>query len=187
MDKIDIQKTQSTPLVSFDPGSGIFKMEGRSIPENPGDFFDPLLSWLNEYFENPAPKTNFDVNLDYVNRIPTSTVRLIRRIVRDNQFRAYSARQTIAQWASVRSGEEKHIFPFQEEADIMFNSALVYEMAVLKGYVEPLLKQIEDTEEVYTEAKRLLHFTANFVYISPDHVPFTSILREFIGGSGFRY
>ena len=127
------------------------------------------------------------LNLDYVNRIPTSTVRLIRRIVRDNQFRAYSAKQTINQWPSVRSGEEKHIFPFQEEADIMFNSSLVYELAVLKGFIEPLLKQIEDSEEVYTEAKKLLHFISNFVYISPEHVPFTSILREFIGGSGFHY
>ena len=127
------------------------------------------------------------LNLDYVNRIPTSTVRLIRRIVRDNQFRAYTAKQTITQWPSVRAGEEKHIFPFQEEADIMFNSSLVYELAVLRGFLEPLLKQIEDSEEIYTEAKKLLHFISNFVYISPDHVPLTSILREFIGGSGFRY
>ena len=127
------------------------------------------------------------LNLDYVNRIPTSTVRLIRRIVRDNQFRAYTAKQTISLWPNVRAGEEKHIFPFQEEADVMFNSSLVYELAVLKGFIEPLLKQIEDSEDVYTEAKKLLHFISNFVYISPEHVPFTSILREFIGGSGFKY
>ena len=127
------------------------------------------------------------LNLDYVHRIPTSTVRLIRRIVRDNQFRNYSARQTIEQWPNVRAGEEKHIFPFQEEADIMFNSSLVYELAVLRGFIEPLLKDIEDHEPVYTEAKKLLHFLSNFLYISPDYVPLTSILREFIGGSGFRY
>jgi uridine kinase len=127
------------------------------------------------------------LNIDYINRIPTSTVRLIRRIVRDYKYRSFSARQTITQWPQVRRGEDRNIFPFQEEADIMFNSSLVYEMSVLKGYVEPLLKDIEDTEEVYTQAKRLLHFSSNFLYITPDCVPFTSILREFIGGSGFQY
>lgn len=127
------------------------------------------------------------LNIDYINRIPGSTIRLIRRIVRDHQFRAYSAKQTIMQWPQVRSGEEKNIFPYQEEADIMFNSSLVYEMSILKGYVEPLLKEIEDTEEAYTQAKQLLQFISNFVYITPEHVPLTSILREFIGGSGFLY
>ncbi len=127
------------------------------------------------------------LNIDVINRIPTATVRLIRRIVRDNQFRGYSAKQTIVQWPMVRRGEERHIFPFQEEADVMFNSSLVYEMSVLKGYVEPLLKDIKEEEEVYTSAKRLLHFISNFSYITPEHVPLTSILREFIGGSGFMY
>jgi uridine kinase len=127
------------------------------------------------------------LNIDYINRISASTIRLIRRIVRDHQFRAYSAKQTIMQWPQVRSGEEINIFPYQEEADIMFNSSLVYEMSVLKAYVEPLLKEIEDTEEAYTQAKQLLHFISNFVYITPEHVPLTSILREFIGGSGFQY
>jgi uridine kinase len=88
------------------------------------------------------------LNIDYINRIPTTMIRLIRRIVRDYQFRAYSAKQTIVQWPQVRQGEEKYIFPFQEEADIMFNSSLVYEMSVLKGYVEPLLKDIDDEDDV---------------------------------------
>lgn len=127
------------------------------------------------------------LNIDYVNHIPTSTVRLVRRIVRDYQFRGYSARHTIRQWPLVRAGEEINIFPYQEEADIMFNSSLVYEMSVLKGYVEPLLKEIEDSDEEYTQAKQLLHFISNFVYITPECVPLTSILREFIGGSGFHY
>jgi len=127
------------------------------------------------------------LNIDYINRIPTTTVRLLRRIVRDKQFRAYSARQTLAHWPQVREGEEKHIFPYQEDVDIMFNSSLVYEMSVLKGFVEPLLKAIEENDEMYTQAKRLLHFTSNFLQILPDHVPLTSILREFIGGSGFEY
>ncbi len=127
------------------------------------------------------------LNIDYINRIPTSMIRLIRRIVRDFNYRAYSAKQTLVQWPQVRRGEDQNIFPYQEEADIMFNSSLVYEMSVLKVYVEPLLKQIEDTEPVYTQAKRLLHFTSNFIFITPECVPPTSILREFIGGSGFRY
>jgi uridine kinase len=127
------------------------------------------------------------LNIDYINHIPTSTVRLIRRIVRDYQFRGYSARNTIRHWPLVRAGEEVNIFPFQEEADIMFNSSLVYEMSVLKGYVEPLLKEIEDSDEEYIQAKKLLHFISNFVYITPECVPLTSILREFIGGSGFHY
>jgi uridine kinase len=127
------------------------------------------------------------LNIDYINRIPTAMIRLIRRIVRDFSYRAYSAKQTLVQWPQVRRGEDQNIFPYQEEADIMFNSSLVYEMSVLKGYVEPLLKQIEDTEPVYTQAKRLLHFTSNFLFITPECVPPTSILREFIGGSGFQY
>jgi len=127
------------------------------------------------------------LNLDVINRIPTSTVRLIRRIVRDCYFRYSSARHTIMKWPLVRQGEERNIFPFQEEADVMFNSSLVYEMSVLKGYVEPLLLDIDENDPAYTQAKLLLHFTSNFLYISPEHVPLTSILREFIGGSGFEY
>jgi uridine kinase len=127
------------------------------------------------------------LNLDVINRIPTSTVRLIRRIVRDCYFRYSSARQTIVKWPRVRHGEEKNIFPFQEEADVMFNSSLVYEMSILKGYVEPLLLDIDEDDPAYTRARMLLHFTSNFLYISPEHVPLTSILREFIGGSGFQY
>jgi uridine kinase len=127
------------------------------------------------------------LNLDVINRIPTSTVRLIRRIVRDCYFRYSSARQTIVKWPRVRQGEEKNIFPFQEEADVMFNSSLVYEMSILKGYVEPLLLDIDENDPAYTRARMLLHFTSNFLYISPEHVPLTSILREFIGGSGFQY
>jgi uridine kinase len=128
------------------------------------------------------------LNIDVISRVPTSMVRLIRRIVRDNQFRGYSARETIRWWPLVRRGEDLHIFPFGEEADIMFNSSLVYEMSVLRGYAEPLLKDIdEEDEEVYTEAKRLWHFLSNFLYITPEKVPLTSILREFIGQSGFHY
>ncbi len=127
------------------------------------------------------------LNLDVINRIPTATVRLIRRIVRDCYFRHRSARETIGKWPLVRQGEEKNIFPYQEEADVMFNSSLVYEMSVLKGYIEPLLLEINEDDPAYTQARLLLHFTSNFLFITPENVPLTSILREFIGGSGFHY
>lgn len=127
------------------------------------------------------------LNLDYLNRIPTSNIRLLRRIVRDYQFRGYTAVQTIRAWPAVRRGEERNIFPFQEEADIMFNSSLVYEMSVLRGYAEPLLKDVDEEDEAYITAKQLLQFVYNFLPVTPDKVPRTSILREFIGGSGFRY
>ena len=127
------------------------------------------------------------LNLDDINRIPTTTVRLLRRIVRDFYFRSFSARQTLVKWPLVRAGEEKNIFPYQEEADAMFNSSLVYEMSVLKGYVEPILLDIDEDDPVYTNARLLLHFTSNFLHISAEWVPYTSILREFIGGSGFHY
>ncbi len=127
------------------------------------------------------------LNLDVVNRVPTSSVRLIRRIVRDHQFRGFTAGQTLAKWPLVRRGEDRNIFPYQEQADLMFNSALVYEMAVLKGYVEPLLLDIDEDDPAYTRARQLLHFTSNFLFLLPDYVPLTSILREFIGGSGFSY
>jgi len=125
------------------------------------------------------------LNLDNHNRIPTTDGRIIRRIVRDHQFRNHSALETIYRWPSVRRGEERFIFPFQEEADIMFNSALIYEIAVLKGFVEPLLKKIPQSEPAYAEAKRLLSFTDNFLSIGTDEIPPNSILREFIGAACF--
>jgi uridine kinase len=127
------------------------------------------------------------LNIDVINRVPTSTVRLLRRIVRDSQFRGYSARETIGLWPEVRRAEDRNIFPFGEEADVMFNSSLVYEMSVLKGYAQPLLKDIDEDDKLYTVAKRLLHFLDNFLYITSEKVPRTSILREFIGESGFSY
>lgn len=126
------------------------------------------------------------LNIDDHNRIPTTDTRLFRRIVRDYRSRGYSALTTIAQWPSVRKGEEKNIFPFQEEADIMFNSAMVYELAVLKKYAQPLLLEIDETKPEYTEAKRLLKFLSYFKSIEDEkQIPPTSILREFVGGSCF--
>lgn len=123
------------------------------------------------------------LNIDEHNYLPTTNTRLLRRIVRDARARATTAEETIAMWPSVRRGEEKHIFPFQEEADVMFNSALIYELSVLKAYAEPLLFRIEKDCEEYLEAKRLLKFLDYFLPVPTDDVPANSILREFIGGS----
>lgn len=125
------------------------------------------------------------LNVDEHNRIPTTDGRLIRRIVRDARTRGTSAKSTIARWPSVRRGEEQNIFPFQEEADVMFNSALIYELACLKVYAEPLLFGIDKSEPEYVEAKRLLKFFDYFVAVPSEEIPNNSILREFIGGSCF--
>ena len=123
------------------------------------------------------------LNLDRHNRVSTTDTRLIRRIVRDSQERGYNAAQTISRWESVRRGEKKHIFPYQENADVMFNSALVYELSALKPFVEPLLRQVEHGTPEYIEAKRLLAFLDWFLPIEAEMIPENSIVREFIGGS----
>lgn len=124
------------------------------------------------------------LNLDDHNRIPTTDLRLIRRIVRDNQFRGHTAEMTIMGWASVRRGEKRNIFPYQEEADVMFNTACVYELSLLKTYAKPLLEQITEDSEAYIEAKRLLKFLQYFVELEDlSDIPPTAIIREFIGGS----
>ena len=125
------------------------------------------------------------LDIDEHNCLPTTDGRLIRRIVRDARTRATSARETIAMWDSVRRGEEKNIFPFQEGADVMFNSALIYELAVLKQYAEPLLFAIERDCPEYLEAKRLLKFLDYFLPVPADNINNNSIIREFIGGSCF--
>jgi len=125
--------------------------------------------------------------VDDHNRILTSDSRLIRRIVRDRTHRGWSAADTISRWPSVRRGENRNIFPFQEEADIMFNSALIYEQAVLKNYAELALLEVTPDKPEYMEADRLLHFLSFFAPISERDVPSTSLLREFVGGSFFEY
>lgn len=124
------------------------------------------------------------INLDDHNRIPTTDLRLIRRMVRDYNFRGYSAEKTIMQWDSVRRGEKKNIFPYQEEADVIFNSACVYELAILKKYAKPLLEEIDRSNPSYIEANRLLKFLQYFIELKDtSDIHSTSILREFIGGS----
>lgn len=165
-----------------------FKMDSDTILVIEG------IHGLNEELTNSIDRENkykiyisalTQLNIDNHNRIPTTDVRVLRRIVRDNMSRGRSAEATILSWPKVREGEEKNIFPFQEEADIMFNSTLAYEMSILKKYAEPLLKAIGVNSEAYIEAKRLLTFLAYFVAAEEHMIPNNSIIREFIGGSCF--
>lgn len=125
------------------------------------------------------------LNIDNHNRIHTSDTRRLRRIVRDNKTRGYNAADTLRMWKKIREGEEKYIFPYQHDVDAVINSALLYELGVLKTYAEPLLFSVEENDEMYPEAIRLINFLRNFLPIPSDEVPKDSILREFIGGSGF--
>jgi uridine kinase len=165
-----------------------FKMDDKSILVVEG------IHGLNEKLTSSIQKDNkykiyisalTQLNIDDHNRIPTTDVRLIRRIVRDNTYRGRSAAATILGWQSVRDGEEKNIFPYQEEAETMFNSTLVYEMSVLKKSVEPLLRKIQRGDPAYIESKRLLLFLDFFKETGDSMVPKNSIIREFIGGSCF--
>ncbi len=151
---------------------------------------------LNDALSYQVPRENkfkmyvsalTQLNLDDHNRIPTSDNRLVRRMVRDHNFRNYGAGKTIKMWPNVQAGEKKHIFPFQDSADVAFNSALDYELSVLKVYAEPLLRSVKPTMEEYAEASRILAFLDNFSPIPSFMVPNQSILREFIGGSEFKY
>lgn len=155
---------------------GIHALNPALIPEIPQEFtFKIYVSALTT------------ISIDNHNWIPTTDTRLLRRIIRDYRFRNYSARETIARWPSVRRGEEKWIFPFQENADVMFNSALLFELAVLKRHAEPILAEVPKFCDEYTETHRLLKFLNYFVSIPEREIPPTSLLREFLGGSSFRY
>ncbi len=152
------------------------------------------LHCLNEELTKSIPRENkykiyvspfTDLNVDELNMVSTSDIRLIRRIVRDNRTRGYTALDTIKSWSKVRSGEEDYIFPLQQEADIVYNSSLIYELGVLKLYVEPLLYGIDTTSEYYEEARRLINFLSMFLVVPTETIPAESILREFIGGSYF--
>lgn len=127
------------------------------------------------------------ISLDDHNWIPTTDNRLLRRIIRDYNYRGYSAQETISRWNSVRTGEDKWIFPFQENADVMFNSALLFEFAVLRSHAEPILNSVPRNCPEYAEAYRLLKFIKYFTPVQDKEIPFTSLLREFLGGSSFKY
>ncbi len=181
------------PTYSFMSGQREYR--GRRIQLEPDQ---PLIiegiHGLNERLTRSVPRENkikiyisalTQLSIDNHNRIPTTDTRLIRRIVRDSQFRAHDALKTLEVWPSVRRGEERNIFPFQEDADIMFNSALIYELGVLRNCAEGLLQQIGPESPMYSEAKRLLNFLRYFTPLSEEDIPANSILREFVGKSCF--
>jgi uridine kinase len=183
------------PKFSFESGTRSYNGETmQMLPENV--LIIEGIHGLNPQLTSSIPaEAKFKIyvsaltslNIDNHNRVSTTDNRLIRRIVRDYKYRKYSARDTISRWQSVRQGEEKHIFPFQEEADTMFNSALLYELAVLKPYAEPILLEVQPNQSEYSEATRLLDFFSYFKPLKPKEIPPTSILREFLGGSSFSY
>lgn len=191
----DLIQGEEVLLPTFNFKKGKREFTGKKLRVSPDQ---PIIiegiHGLNERLTAAIPKGNkfkiyisalTQLNIDDHNRIPTTDVRMLRRIVRDHRFRGHSALETIRHWPSVRRGEERNIFPFQEDADVMFNSALVYELAVLKPHAEPLLRAIDRSVYEYSEAKRLLKFLSYFLPLDARDIPATSIIREFIGGSCF--
>lgn len=194
LEKILRGEEVEVPTFNFHTGKREYK--GHKIKIKPDQ---PIIlegiHGLNDELTSSIPRRNkykiyisalTQLNVDEHNRIPTTDTRLIRRIVRDSKYRSKNAEETLSMWNSVRQGEEKNIFPFQEGADAIFNSALFYELSVLKKYVEPLLRQVDSTSPYYSEAKRLMKFLSYFVALeNEEDIPKTSILREFISGSSF--
>ncbi|MBE3065131.1 MAG: nucleoside kinase, partial [Spirochaetes bacterium] len=184
-----------TPLFDFLSGSRKQRGKPMRLPDRAililegihglNDALTPLVDREAKYKIYVSALTQ--LNLDDHNRIATTDNRLIRRLVRDNQFRGHPALRTLSMWASVRRGEDRNIFPFQNSADSAFNSALDYELAVLKVYADPLLATVKPDAPEYQDARALLAFLSNFTPLHPRWVPPTSILREFIGESAFKY
>ena len=181
------------PVYNFRTGKREYKGRYKQLGKNDILVLEGIHG-LNDKLSYSLPKSSklkiyisalTQINIDEHNSLPTTDGRMIRRMVRDARTRNLSAKETIAMWGSVRKGEEQYIFPFQEEADIMFNSALIYELAVLKQYAEPLLFQIDKSSPEYLEAKRLLKFLDYFLPVPSEDIGRNSILREFIGGSCF--
>jgi uridine kinase len=183
------------PFFDFETGSRTFRGEKLRLEHDTVLILEGihalnphLLSDINSVYKFKIYVSALTtISIDNHNWIPTTDTRLLRRIIRDHRFRNYSARDTIGRWPSVRRGEEKWIFPYQEEADVMFNSALVFELAVLKRHAEPILAEVPKYCDEYTETHRLLKFLNFFVAIPDNEIPPTSLLREFMGGSSFRY
>jgi uridine kinase len=182
---------QEVELPAFNFKTGTREYRGHKVKIRPGQ---PIviegIHGLNEKLTYSIPQDHkfkiyisalTQLNIDEHNRIPTTDARKIRRLVRDHQFRGNDALATLRIWPSVRRGEDRNIFPYQEDADIMFNSALIYELAVLKPYAEPLLQAIGQEHEEYVEARRLLRFLSYFLPLSPEQIPSNSIIKEFIG------
>lgn len=182
------------PTFDFHEGKRIYVRDAIQLVDNQPIIIEGIHGLNEELTQRVFKKDKYKIyisaltqlNIDTHNRIPTTDSRLLRRIVRDSQFRGHTASKTIDMWPSVRRGEERNIFPYQEEADVIFNSAMSYELAILKKHAEPLLKEITSDQPEYIEANRLLKFLSYFESIAEDDwVPRTSILKEFIGGSSF--
>ncbi|PID28871.1 MAG: AAA family ATPase [Candidatus Cloacimonadota bacterium] len=192
-----IMNNQEIEVPSFNFAKGTREYRGSVLkPEKNNIFIVEGIHGLNpELSKNIESSKKFKIyisaftqlSIDDHNRIPTTDNRLLRRIVRDNNFRNNSALETLKRWPSVRRGEEKNIFPYQEEADAMFNSSLLYELVILKNHAKPLLEQIPEKEREFAEAVRLLKFLSYFSYYDSDKIPPTSIIKEFLGGSSFTY
>lgn len=185
----------SLPTFNFHNGKREYNGKNIQIDKDQPIILEGIHCLNDELTKEIDPESKYKIyvsaltqlNIDEHNRIPTTDLRLIRRIVRDHKFRSNDVETSLELWKSVRRGEEKNIFPFQEQADVMFNSALFYELAVLKKYIEPLLREVRPTSKYYPEVKRLLKFLSYFVVIQDEeNIPKTSILREFIGGSTLR-
>ena len=184
-----------TPTFNFHTGHKEYRGDKLKLNKNEVLVIEGIHCLNNKLTRNIPKENKFKIyisaltvlNIDYFNRISTTDSRLIRRIVRDNQFRGYSALHTIRMWPSVNRGEEKNIFPYQEEADVMFNTSLVYEISVLKPLVLPLLQEIDKSEPEYSEAKRLCDILQYFEPISKELIPTNSLLREFLGNGDFKY
>lgn len=184
-------------MPSFDFKSGHKKYVGDMMKLNEDEVLViEGIHCLNDKLTESIPKNQkFKIyisaltvlNIDYYNRISTTDTRLIRRIVRDYNFRHYSAKETIARWQSVNAGEKKHIFPYQEDADAMFNTSIVYELGVLREFALEILGEIDKSDPEYAEAKRLITLLKYFKPIPTEYIPESSIIREFIGESVFSY
>lgn len=183
------------PSFNFESGRRIFKGKKLKLRENSILVIEGIHALNPELTEFIDDKYKYrvyvsvltSISLDNHNWIPTTDNRLLRRIIRDYRFRGYSAEDTINRWPSVRRGEDKWIFPYQENADAMFNSAMLYELAALRKFAEPILAQVPESSKANAEAYRLLRFLRYFNYIPTEELPGTSLLREFLGGGSFKY
>ena len=183
------------PTFNFETGQRVFKGKKLKLRENSILVIEgihalnpELTAFIDDKYKYRVYVSVLtSISLDNHNWIPTTDNRLLRRIIRDYRFRGYSAEDTINRWPSVRRGEDKWIFPYQENADAMFNSAMLYELAALRKFAEPILAQVPESSKANAEAYRLLRFLRYFNYIPTEELPGTSLLREFLGGGSFKY
>jgi uridine kinase len=183
------------PSYNFEKGEREYKGDTLKLEENNILLMEGIHGLNPELTKEIPEEQKFRVyvsalttlSIDDHNWVPTSDNRLLRRIIRDFKYRGASAQDTIARWQSVRRGEEKWIFPYQENADATFNSSLLFELSVMKDYAEPILRQVPANVPEYNEASRLLRFLSYFEPLSEKDIPSTSLLREFLGGSSFHY